>query len=248
MQEKEQRQEQLVGRAGSPVGALLCYLAPELVVLLLAGWELLLPVLDAGCGLLQRRGQPGVALPQRLQLRLPLLHIGWTEKNQGAIRCLHLIILSVINLYLTADSSTHGACLPMSCFNIRCRYLPLAIACLRRTKATIWPKKGSINSSNWCSRAQVLLSKQAVGSSWQLGSTLFARRGFLHGRHGPCCLQRSCAWLSTRCRAGLGTCCPCSYEATLHICRWYRRDVRGLTLSVFWFFLLTLSFKYKSVT
>lgn len=54
------------------------HLFPECVALVLAGGELLLPALHVGRGLLQRVHQPGVVLPQGLQLRLPLLGIGVT--------------------------------------------------------------------------------------------------------------------------------------------------------------------------
>lgn len=52
------------------------HLFPERVALLLAGGQLLLPALHVGRGLLQRIHQPGVVLPQGLQLRFPLLGVG----------------------------------------------------------------------------------------------------------------------------------------------------------------------------
>lgn len=60
------------------------HLVPQPIVLLPADGELALPLLHAGRRLLQRRGQPGVALAQGLQLDLPLLHVGGTAWQRPA--------------------------------------------------------------------------------------------------------------------------------------------------------------------
>lgn len=62
------------------------HLAAEPVILISADGELSLPLLYTGRRLLQRRGQPSVALPQGLQLHLPLLHIGSTGGVMGGDR------------------------------------------------------------------------------------------------------------------------------------------------------------------
>lgn len=59
------------------------HLAAESVILITTDGELPLPLLHAGRRLLQGCGQPGVALPQGLQLNLPLLHIGSTVGVTG---------------------------------------------------------------------------------------------------------------------------------------------------------------------
>lgn len=59
------------------------HLFPECVALLLAGGQLLLPALHVGRGLLQRVHQPGVVLPQGLQLRFPLLGVGVAAARLG---------------------------------------------------------------------------------------------------------------------------------------------------------------------
>lgn len=59
------------------------HLAAESVILITTDGELPLPLLHAGRRLLQGCGQPGVALPQGLQLNLPLLHIGSTVGMTG---------------------------------------------------------------------------------------------------------------------------------------------------------------------
>lgn len=67
------------GTQAAPWPPSVAHLAAEPVVLISADGELPLPLLHAGRGLLQRRGQPGVTLPQCLQLNLPLLHVGCAE-------------------------------------------------------------------------------------------------------------------------------------------------------------------------
>lgn len=61
------------------------HLVPQPVVLIAADAALPPPLLHAGCRLLQRCGQPGIALPQGLQLDLPFLHIGGTVGRGQAV-------------------------------------------------------------------------------------------------------------------------------------------------------------------
>lgn len=69
--------------AGQAPGPAEAHLAAESVILITTDGELPLPLLHAGRRLLQGCGQPGVALPQGLQLNLPLLYIGSTVGVTG---------------------------------------------------------------------------------------------------------------------------------------------------------------------
>ena len=170
-------------------------------------------------------------------------------ESQGAIRWLHLIILCIITLYLTANSSARGACLPMiHCYKIKHTQTcvrPPAIACLRRRQAlTASAKtKGSANSSSndlcfWKSSPAV---KAGCGVELTAGTSTVCKQGFCSGAVLVSARLQSGAAVPRWAPAAVPACGPATWAAKWRY-TWANRTViqnwrcQGVDATYIWFF------------